>query len=234
MNYEISTKVYKLDFQELINNATNKEYWTRKWEIYNYDGMSIEFTLDSINIAQNKLLACVKLVGVENGWSIPSDYMTIPLQKENFMKLALEKELVGKVDSLFLTQGEKDLKKTDKYMELEELEDELNDKLKEIAEEFLDDNNVYNKSIREVYIDNYVDKNQKDYTSDYIRENKYNQYVPHRATFAYIMGCDDKADWIIKVSNVVDCEWIFEEAEELRAKLEDGDLEEFEDELEDL
>ena len=68
MNHEISTKVYKLDFQELINNATNKEYWMKKWEIYNYDGMTVEFILNSIDIVNNKLIGCIKL-NSDYAWS---------------------------------------------------------------------------------------------------------------------------------------------------------------------
>ena len=233
MKHELSTKLYKLDFKDLINNATNKEYWTKKWEIYNYDGMTIEFSLESINITNNKLSGLIRLNGGD-GWSNPSAYITIPLQEENFLKLALERELVGKVDYLFLRQGENDLRKTREYRDLEELESDFNDKLRGIAEDFLDSNNVYNDTIRDVYIDDYVSNNEKDYTSDYLDKNKYNTYVPHRTTFAYIMGFSDKAESIIEDSSDIDLDWIFEEAEELRLKLEEDNMEEFEENLEDI
>ena len=163
---QISTKLYKLDFKDLINNATNRVYWNKKWTLFQYDGLYVEFILDSIDIINNKLSCKLELQGVETRgyWSVPFGYMRIPLQDGNFNELALIKELVGKVGELFLEQGERDLKLTDDYYNLKELEDDFKDKLEEIANDFLDSNGVDNKSIREVYIDDYVDRNKKDYT----------------------------------------------------------------------
>ena len=85
-----------------------------------------------------------------------------------------------------------------------------------------------------MYIDDYVSNNEKDYTTYYINEKKYSTYVSHRATFAYIMGFNDKAERIIEDSGEVDLEGILEQAEELRVQLENEDFEEYEDNLEDL
>lgn len=236
MNNELSTKLYKLDFKELVDNATNKAYWNKKWTLFQYDGLYVEFILDSIDITNNKLSCKLELQGVDTKgyWSSPNQYIRIPLQDENFNELALTKELVGKIDSLFLEQGERDLKLTDDYYNLKELEDDFKDKLEDIANDFLDSNGVDNKSIREVYIDDYVDRNKKDYTYDYIRLNKPNTYLASRITFALIMDCKDKAEYISMSAIDVDTSWIFEQAEELRVQLENEDFEEYEDNLEDL
>jgi hypothetical protein len=98
----------------------------------------------------------------------------------------------------------------------------------------LNSNNIYNDDIRDLYIDNYISNNEKDYTSDYIEKKKDSTYVSHRATFAYIMGFNDKAERIIEDSGQVDLEYILEQAEELRVQLENEDFEEYEDNLEDL
>ena len=142
--------------------------------------------------------------------------------------------MVGRVDSLFLEQGCTDLRKTREYKDIEDLEDELEDRLKDIAIEFLNSNNIYNDDIRDLYIDDYVSNNTKNYTADYVNEKKYATYVSHRATFAYIMGFNDKAERIIEDSGEVDLEGILEQAEELRVQLENEDFEEYEDNLEDL
>ena len=233
---QISTKLYKLDFKDLINNATNRVYWNKKWTLFQYDGLYVEFILDSIDITNNKLSCKLELQGVDRRdyWSVPFGYMRIPLQDENFNELALTKELVGKVGELFLEQGERDLKLTDEYYNLKELEDDFKDKLEDIAKDFLDSNGVDNKSIREVYIDDYVGRNKKDYTYDYIRLNKPNTYLASRITFALIMDCKDKAEYISMSARDVDTDWIFEQADELREQLENEDLEEFEDNLEDI
>ena len=229
---ELSTKLYKLDFKELINNATNRAYWTKKWEIFNYDGMSVEFSLESINIVHNKLNGKIRLNG--DNWRNPESLITIPLQESNFNKEALERELVGKVDSIFLQQGCIDLTKTREYEEIEILECELVYRLKDIAIEFLNNNNIYNGDIRDLYIDDYVSNNKKSYTSDYIDEKKCGTYASHRATFAYIMGFDDKAERIIEEFGKIDLEYILEQVEELKFQLESNNMKEYEDNLEDL
>ena len=58
--------------------------------------------------------------------------------------------------------------------------------------------------------------------------------MSHRATFAYIMGFDDKAERIINNSGEIDLEYILKQAEELKLQLENDDMEEYEDNLEDL
>ena len=236
MTKQLSTKLYKLNFRELIDNATNRAYWTKKWEIFQYDGISITFILDYIDITGNKLIGKLALNGKENRGYFRNPYtlITIPLEKYNYNELALNKELVGKVDSLFSEQGERDLKETDEYLKLKEIEDDFNDRLKEIASDFLDSNNVYNKDIREAYIDSYVDNNSKSYGWDYVNENRNTMYIPSRVTFAIIMDYNDKADWLIKLSEMSDSEQLIKEAEELKLQLEEGNLEEFEDRLEDI
>ena len=67
MTKQLSTKLYKLNFRELIDNATNRAYWTKKWEIFQYDGISITFILDSIDITGNKLIGKLALNGKEKG-----------------------------------------------------------------------------------------------------------------------------------------------------------------------
>jgi len=230
MNH-LSTQLYKLNFHELILNATNRAYWTKKWTIFSYENNTIEFTLSSIDIINNKLNGKLVATGGTH-WTAPTSYITIPLQEEHFLEKALNSELVGKVDNLFMSLGEQDLYKSKDYLILQDLERDFKDKLKGIAEQFLKDNGVYNDIIREAYIEKYIEDNEKDYTSDYIRENRNNTYVAPRITFAYIMGFDDKAKRIAELAEDVDYEGIMEEAEELRQKMEDDDLSEYEENLE--
>ena len=236
MSNELSTKVYKLDFKELIDNATNKVYWTKRWALFEYNGLRIEFTLHSIEITDNKLFGRLELNGKEHKgyWRNPTLLMTIPLEEANFNEIALNKELVGKVCSLYTNLGKRDLEISDEYYNLKEVEDDFNGKLEEIAEDFLDSNDIDNKSIREAYIDKYVSDNSKNIAWQWVSDNKNSTYVPDRVTFAYIMNCDDKAEHIIKESGLVDCEYIFKEAKELKEMLEYNDMSEYEDKLEDI
>lgn len=236
----VSTKLYKLDFKDLIKNAKNEKYWDKTWEIFRYGDVSVKFFLSSINISDRKMSGTIKLEGVNKhirsyyyGYSMTSS-MTIPLQESNYNESALEKQLCGKVNDLFINLGCREITLTSEYEELEQAEYALRDRLKEIAEEFLDSEGVENETIRDVYIDNYVDVNEKNFTSDYLSQHKYNKFIEHRATFFYIMGFDDRAKDVISRSKDVDCDWILEEAEELRSQLENDEMEEFEENLESI
>ena len=80
------------------------------------------------------------------------------------------------------------------------------------------------------YIDSYIDSNEKDLTSEYLSSHKHDKYVPHRATFYR----PERAEEIIERSNRVDCEYILEEAEELRLQLEQDDMGEYEENLDSI
>ena len=58
--YDVTTKVYKVDFKKLIDNALNRIYWGKKWVIFNYDKVKIYMELSSINITDNKFLCVFK------------------------------------------------------------------------------------------------------------------------------------------------------------------------------
>ena len=236
MSNELSTKVYKLDFKELIDNATNKVYWAKKWALFEYNGLKIEFTLNYIDITDNKLLGKLELNGKEHKGYLrnPTVLMSIPLEEANFNEIALNKELVGRVCSLYIDLGERDLRISDEYYNLKAVEDDFNGKLEEIAEDFLDSHGIDNRSIREAYIDKYVGDNSKNIAWQWVSDSKSSTYVPDRVTFAYIMNCDDKAEYIIKESGLVDCEHILKEAKELKEMLEYDDMSEYEDRLEDI
>jgi hypothetical protein len=233
MSKELSTKLYKLDFKEIINNATNKEFWNKKWVIYKYDNLWVEFSLDTININSNKLVGRLELCGSKYLGNITT-YIYIPLHEDNYNEIVLNQDLCGKVDYLFTQLGEWDIRASQIYKSLKDQENDLADKLREIAEDFLDNEGVSNKDIRDAYIDSYISNNEKNFTGNYMSAEKPKRYVEHRATFCYIMNYKAKAEYIVAQSNRDDCDWIFEEAEELKQQLENDELEEYIDNLESL
>mgnify|MGYP003296925335 CR=1 FL=1 len=67
------------------------------------------------------------------------------------------------------------IESTVEYLNIMKTKREEQNKLREIAENFLDDENVTNDEIREAYIDWYVDKmtNENSLDSDFIQYHKY-------------------------------------------------------------
>lgn len=105
--------------------------------------------------------------------------------------------------------------------------------LERIAENFLDDEGVTNEEIRDVYIENYVENNQKikDKLDDILYENEYTIFTD----FYLVYAESTKDEKMIekaknKTKKVADIESIQEEVEEYMQKIE---TEEFEDEMRD-
>lgn len=82
----------------------------------------------------------------------------------------LKKSLKGTIKRLIGDYEESEIRSSDGYSILEQNLLEAENKLEEIANEFLDNEGVTNKEIREVYIENYVDNNSErwDKLRDYI------------------------------------------------------------------
>ena len=73
----------------------------------------------------------------------------------------LKKEINGAIFELAENLDKIDILKSDEYKAIENTAEDEESRLREIAEDFLDENDVTNSDIRDVYIDNYVSNNTK-------------------------------------------------------------------------
>lgn len=95
--------------------------------------------------------------------------------------------------------------------------------LTNIAEEFLDENGVSNREIRDVYIDNYVSNNSKTdtYLSNYLDYRQY--HVASDVYLVYTKACGDKSryNYVEKaIKNDDNYNDLMEEVNEYLEKLE--------------
>jgi hypothetical protein len=133
-------------------------------------------------------------------------------------------------------KGRELARKTDEYYRLSELDDEYNEQLENIAKEFLDDNNVTNKEIRDVYIDNYISNNESCLALDYLSKQEPYFSSKYKVPFLFFVGDDDKARDFAKryMDESVNLGYIMEEAAEIRRALDEEDFDYVKDELEDI
>ena len=94
------------------------------------------------------------------------------------------------------------IKQEKEYQKIEDGKGEEIDLLTEIAEEFLDENNVSNDEIRQAYIDKYVDDNTKtdNYLLDYISIREYRVLTDLYLVYTKASGDNDRYNNVNKIA----------------------------------
>lgn len=150
-------KVYKVDYDFLIKNYLDVSLWKKIWTIYMYKDNVFTICLSSIDCNSMEVYFKIRYNKLQYWESRGIEY---PLNGEMSVDI-LKKKINGTIWRLMCDYEEKLIRKSDGYNRIASQISEEKDRLREIAEEFLDDNNVTNDSIREAYIDRYVDDNSK-------------------------------------------------------------------------
>ena len=70
MTHEVSTHVVKIDLVDILDNVLNQRYWDRKWCIFDYNGVVINISLQSIDIEYNKVSLRIEVLdnNAKNHW----------------------------------------------------------------------------------------------------------------------------------------------------------------------
>lgn len=174
-----SIKVYKIDYDFIIKNYLDKSLWKRVWNLLVYKEHVFTLNLYRINTKDNSIIFEIRKNEVY--WGETFEYSL-----ENSNLTILKKQINGAIFRLMETYEQDIIKSSEGYRKLENAKWEERDRLREIASDYLDDNNISNKSIRDAYIDRFVDDNETVY-------QKIEAYLQHsRYTFCtdmFIMYC---------------------------------------------
>lgn len=231
-------KVYKIDYEFIIKNYLDPKLWEKTWTVFVYDDYVFTLKMESINVQKNSINFKVYLKGKEHchntqywGYSFSYD-----IKNSNFKML--DKSLKGTMIRLVEDYEKNMIESSDQYYMFYDYQQKEEDKLREIAEKFLDENGVTNKEIREVYIDNYVDNNSKLYSEiqNYVYAYKY-IFVPDLyLILAKAFKNDDLTNKVLKANNdKSDIEELINGINELVDEMESEEWqEEMESNLEDL
>lgn len=170
MKNEVALKVYKVDYDFIVKNYLSPAMWEKTWTLFVYRDITITLNIDYIMVKPRRICFSIKISQDENRHSTT---VTHYIDTSNYK--VLKKQINGAIESM-IEYLEKDyIVKEDGYKEIRKAGYNEEDILKNIAEEFLDENGVSNEEIRDVYIDNYVYKNKKTdtYLSNYVTGRKY-------------------------------------------------------------
>ena len=168
-------KIYKMDWDFLIQNYLDQKLWSKSWTLFEYKGFKVSISLYNIFTKNEKIYFEVTLTHKDPD----SDYIVTKTKQIDYsLKIDDVKFLKKKINSaiwdLFLL-GECDwyIHDEERYLELVELKEEERKRLADIAKEFLDDNDVTNENIREAYIEAYVNEYERTW-------NMMGEYETHR------------------------------------------------------
>lgn len=186
---EISAKVVRLDVDVILRNYNKPEFWKKEWLIFKSNILEIYARILSIDIEGNKInmgvykktdyIYCKKLkrkVYTPTYWK---KTFIIPIEHEDYSKHKFQSDLLSCAIKVILDVEDNMIEEYSEYDNADKLEEEYKEKLKSIAEEFLDSEGVSNSDIREAYIDSYINKcNIPDYTYDVVKNYRYT-VIPH-------------------------------------------------------
>lgn len=235
MSRELSTQVVRLDLDFILDNFTNKKLWEKTWTIFEYDGVSVTIKLDSILIKRKQVDFRIDIdLGdyFERHYNIKcysSDYyyLSIPYTKEHRNVDLFKKQILNKIIFGYNSLETFLLYKTPIVQEAIDADDEFDEKLRDIANEFLDNLNINNESVREAYIEKYVDNADKpNFTSKMLkqyRDTKIYKLALMTALFFDVESVINEYSNIAKL-NGFKVGALRKEAKQLLEKLEDDEF----------
>lgn len=170
MTNELIIKTYDVDYSFIISNYLDKELWGKEWTLFVYKDFVFRLSLNNIDTKRDAIQFEITLTD-KNYMS--SNYFTYFRKQSNFE--ILKKQINGTIFELIKWRESNYIRQEDGYKTISEGEDTEREILEQIANEFLDDNGVTNREIRDVYIDNYVSNNTKTstYLSNYVTGREY-------------------------------------------------------------
>lgn len=190
----LTTELQHLDLAEILANYRKPKFWKNKWCVFKTNDFDCIWRIRNINVEGNSIESCVTLHykgkrKIKRNWwdseSFTSYCESVPIDNPDYNQLVFNKNVLGKVINTIDYLENAIILNSYEYKEAEKLERDERDKLEEVAEKFLDSENVTNKEIREAYIDHYISKASKfDYTGE-VKAQSPRKYYPT----ARLMAC---------------------------------------------
>lgn len=152
-------KVYEVDYSFIISNYLDVSLWNKSWTLFEFKDYSITLEMYSIN-CRNKNIE-FRIYINDNDGNSTMDYINYNLQNTSIK--ILKQQINGAMFNCIKGLEEIIIMQSENYQKANDLWREEQNILRQIAEEFLDENNVTNDDIREAYIDKFVNDNDKSY-----------------------------------------------------------------------
>lgn len=151
---QVSTKVVRIDFKEIIDNSLDRNYWKKIWNIFEYDGYRITLSLSDIQVEYDNISLKVKCTSESmNDYELM--YMRLPMGQynEEVFRNKLLSSAHWTVRTLERTLAEED----PQFALMKQIQtDKVNAHIDQLKAH-LDDLGITDEGVREVYIGSEVD-----------------------------------------------------------------------------
>lgn len=167
-------KVYEVDYSFIIKNYLNRELWDKTWTLFQYKHSTVTLRLNSIN-TKNKIIYFEVRLDWSDGEQTDYSYNTVEFQLGVMNVTQLKNIINNCIWSRILRVEENLIEKSSEYQNIRDGWYTEKERLEEIANDFLDSEGVTHKSIREAYVDKFIDDNDTlwDDLQDYKNQMKF-------------------------------------------------------------
>lgn len=187
MSYGISTKLVKLDLKTILENYKKPEFWKREWVIFKKGDFKLVWKLDSINCRSNSISSIIAPEGfiTRRGKRINISFFnytwcrSIPLDHDDYTQETFERNILGTALTVLWSVERDIIRRYSEYEMAENVEERENDRLREIAETFLDENKITIDEVRDAYINKFVEDNKTTRFTDEIMDNWIYKVIPN-------------------------------------------------------
>lgn len=228
---ELVIKQYKIDYDFIVKNYLSPKLWDMVWNLFVYNDTIVTLQLYSIDTRQRRISFIVKIK--DSKIDRVTTTITYDLQNSNYE--VLKKQINGAIRSCITLQEELHIQREDFYLRIQSSQFDEREILRDIAKNFLDENNVYNDDIREAYIEKYVNDNETVYDElfNYKLSRKYKVLSDLWLVFYKMIGDNVGYDMVISSLEEDDDELV-ERVKKLIEMFDKQEGEEFEEYVSDM
>lgn len=226
---DMVVKVYDIDYTAILCNYLNTKLWDAEWVVFEYKNYKITMRLCTIDTQDRELILEYKILdNSRNNYYNPTTKIRINLPNLN-MKV-VQKQINGALFGLCEALEDTLIYRSDKYKEIDDLNDTEKDEIKTILEEYLSDNNI-NDKLHDQYEDYIMDEGKIQHlNSKYVDAKKYNVCTDLFEVLLDITQDETRRHYITERSTNADnlyneikeySEWIEENMDEFRERVVD-------------
>lgn len=173
--YGISTQIEYVNIKEILKNYKKPKYWKKHWCVFKTNNFKFVFYLSRIDIEGNAIEGRVNYIStaIVRGnrklclESLPWNYetITIPIANPDYKQETFERRLIGCIRSLIERLERLIIERTSDYRTAERNTNYYYDRVEELANQKLDEENITNEDIRDAYVEKCRDNASCDYCS---------------------------------------------------------------------
>lgn len=226
-------KTWKMDYSFIIKNYLNPALWQKTWTLFEYKDFVITIRLTKIETEDMKIVFRLNLRdhGRPNTWGDQEDVSySLNGSSINFLIKSINGAIFRMISYHERHHVLEDLPVYEeaKQQGIREIE-----KLKALASDFLDDEDVTNEDIREAYIDKYVDDNKQNDAYIYRLRSAYEYHLltDFYLVFAESIGDDTKYQTVMDRLEENEIENVLKEISQYKTYIETDD---YQEEMKDL